>query len=121
MQGFDIKGIASAMALILAGMSNAQAHVYVLRSTPATGAVLAQAPQRFTLHFSGPVEARFNRYLLVAGPKSWPLTAQHRPTNAPVTASGPFPPLGPGQYVLRWSALSRDGHRQEGRIPFTVR
>lgn len=121
MQVCDIKGAVCALALALAGIGSAQAHVYLVRSTPAAGAMLTQAPQRFTLQFSGPVEAKFDRYLLVAGSKSWPLTARHSPADAPVTASGPLPPLGAGQYVLRWSALSRDGHRQEGRIPFTVR
>lgn len=101
----------------------ALAHTHLVRSEPAAQAALAAPPRRFALYFAQPIEGAFSRYLLIAGQdnRQWPLAADQPAVRHPVAVSGPLPELKPGRYVLRWSVVSLDGHRQEGRIPFTVR
>ncbi|MEK8090532.1 copper resistance CopC family protein [Thermithiobacillus plumbiphilus] len=107
------------LGLWLTGIQTAQAHTYLLASRPAAGSIHATAPQRFVLRFQTPVENRFSHYVLVHQGKATPLKPDHRNDHGSI--SGPLPNLSAGSYQLRWSVMARDGHRQEGSIPFQVR
>jgi methionine-rich copper-binding protein CopC len=93
------------------------AHTRLLTTQPADGAQLQQAPATVALEFSAPVEPGFSRIELHSG-SSWknlPLSQQGKRIEARL------PPLQPGTHQLRWSVISRDGHRQNGKLSFTVR
>ena len=111
------------LGIVLAGLtpSAASAHAIVLESSPAPGAVLAQAPAQITLRFNSKLERRFARLTLATG---------NQPP-APVTPAGedpatadrlviPVHSLAPGDYVLRYRVLAVDGHITEGALRFTV-
>lgn len=110
-----------AVALCILGTQLAHAHTYLLSSQPAAGDVYTVAPQRFVLHFQTPVESRFSHYVLVHQRNTTPLNPDHPTDSTRSSISGPLPFLKVGAYLLRWSVMARDGHRQEGSIPFEVR
>lgn len=77
--------------------------------------------RRFALSFSSPVELAFSRFILeskrLQNPLSLvPLTSKKIGAEFILLAPG----LDPGLYVLRWTILSADGHRQEGRQQIRV-
>jgi len=93
------------------------AHTRLLTTQPADGAQLQQAPATVALEFSAPVEPGFSRIELFNENawKSLPLSQQGKRIEARL------PPLRPGRHQLRWSVISRDGHRQNGKLAFTTR
>ena len=113
---------------LLAGLPTAaHAHARLLRSTPASNARLAAAPERAELWFNELLDAEFNGIEIFAASelKSKQRTnlVKGRPTvdakdRTHLTVE--LPPLAPGEYVIEWRVLSRDGHSAPGRFTFTV-
>lgn len=86
-------------------------------STPANGAVLAEAPRTLALTFTHPVMLQT---VAVTGPNEAPVRATfRRPTAAAATYAVALPELAPGQYRARWTA-SGHGHQMAGEVTFTV-
>ena len=118
--------------VFLAGPRAALAHARLVRSTPANQARLAAPPEQVELWFSELLEDGFNSVEVVQAAE---LTATPR-TNlardalargAPVVdrddrthMTVPVQELGPGDYVVEWRVLSRDGHSAAGRFTFRV-
>ncbi|CAN5672150.1 copper resistance CopC/CopD family protein [soil metagenome] len=98
------------------------AHVEIIRSEPADGAILAIAPNELQLEFSEPVVVRFSSVQL--------LDAQNQPvigtsiasvSNQTATLQVTVSPLKPGTYTVFWKTLSEaDGHFSQGFILFSV-
>ena len=101
----------------------AEAHANLLRSEPAIGAVLHEAPRRMQLWFSEEPEPRFSEVALFDA-------TRQRLTDAPaqVSPGEPLsllldlpPDLADGAYTVVWRVLSKvDGHVTAGSVPFTV-
>ena len=101
----------------------AAAHANLLRSEPAIGAVLHEAPRRMQLWFSEEPEPRFSEVALFDA-------TRQRLTDAPaqVAPGDPLsllldlpPDLADGAYTVVWRVLSKvDGHVTAGSVPFTV-
>ncbi len=99
----------------------AQGHAVIKQSVPANGAVVA-APREVTITFNEKLEKLFTSATLhhaggavVTTPK-----ATLDPANPSVLRLA-APALKPGRYVVKWTAVGRDGHRLAGKIDFTVR
>jgi methionine-rich copper-binding protein CopC len=95
----------------------ALAHNRLLDSRPMNGQVLAAAPTELILEFFAPPEPGFSNIEWRSG-SQWhplPVSIQHKKVKALL------PKLAAGQYSVRWSVMSRDGHRQNGILTFTVR
>jgi methionine-rich copper-binding protein CopC len=113
--------MAIAIGGYLAASSVAFAHARLERSVPANGAVLEHAPARVVLRFDSEVERRFSRFALrLPGGDRHALAGPAAPgtTRELVVTLGA---LGPGDHVLEWSVVSRDGHRVSGALRFTVK
>jgi len=95
----------------------AVAHTRLLDTQPANGAQLQQAPAIVALEFSAPVEPGFSRVELF-NENTW--TSLHLSQRGK-RIEARLPPLQPGMHQLRWSVISRDGHRQNGKLSFTIR
>lgn len=95
----------------------ALAHNRLLDSRPMNGQVLATAPTELVLKFFAPPEPGFSNIEWQSGGQWQPLpvSVQHNQLKAPL------PKLTAGQHSVRWSVMSRDGHRQNGILTFTVR
>src|SRR5215218_7496869 len=116
--------VALVIALITLGSPPpaAEAHAFLASSNPATGAILAVAPERVTLRFTEPLERSYSEASLFDR------------TGAPVEGAtfGPgadefsmdvVVPAGVanGTYSVLWRTLSTaDGHTAEGFVTFTV-
>ncbi len=104
-------------------ISVVEAHANLLRSEPAIGAVLHEAPRRMQLWFSEEPEPRFSEVALFDATRQ-----RLTDTPAQVTPGEPLsllldlpPDLADGAYTVVWRVLSKvDGHVTAGSVPFTV-
>jgi copper transport protein len=114
-----VRGLLVAAVLALATAGSASAHAVPLRAQPSSGARLAAAPGSVVVVFDSPVRA---------GPR----TAAIRNDGTDVLGGKPrvergdrlvIPlrhALSSGDYSVRWSIVSDDGHEEEGVIAFAV-
>jgi methionine-rich copper-binding protein CopC len=117
--------IAILAALIFTG--TALAHARLMRSQPAKDARLTTTPATVELWFNELLDHGFNGIEVFAAAEK---KSKHRTNltqgDALVDAadrthlSVSLQPLPPGQYVIEYRVLSRDGHTAPGRINFTV-
>ena len=98
----------------------ADAHAFLVTSSPAQGARLAQPPTQLTLDFTESLVSDATRVTIATA-------SGHRIPGSRAQAgsdgrrvSVPLPGLGTGVYVVDWSVLSEDGHRTEGEYAFAV-
>jgi len=111
-------GMAVAFLAFLLQAFPAVAHSPMSSSSPADGEVLAAAPRALEMKFRS--EARLVR-LTLTGVQSGEVTLseehlmveKHRHTVV-------LPAIAADKYVVRWRALSADGHLVKGSFSFTV-
>lgn len=115
--------LAHLVAFTLAfGPAPAAAHAKLVDSEPPAEGVAKGVPETVVLRFDGRVERRYGRFDLVdAAGNRTPLSRVER-EGAPETEVAVRLPrsLPPGSHRLEWSVVSRDGHRVEGVLAFTV-
>jgi copper transport protein len=102
----------------LASPAAAFAHATLLRTAPADGAVLAAAPRHVTIFFDDTIRAGKGNAAIANGSKRSVLAG-------PATAHGhnlvlPLRRLPDGDYSVRWSIVSDDGHPESGVLAFAV-
>ena len=113
-----ITGIAFAFLAFSLQAFPALAHSPMSSSSPADGEVLAAAPNALEMKFRG--RARLVR-LTLTGARSGQvklseehlMVEKHRHTVA-------LPAIAADKYMVRWRALSADGHLVKGSFSFTV-
>ena len=105
------------LLVVLASTSPAFAHAALIKTDPADGAVLAQAPAQFSLTFSEPVSPLVLTLVKPDGTPV-PLTA-FRLTDQTVEIDNPQI-LKSGTHVLSWRVISADGHPVGGSLLFSI-
>jgi methionine-rich copper-binding protein CopC len=105
---------------LVASSHNAFAHSFPDKTIPAPASVVAEAPSQLTMHFDNQFNPSSSkvRVLNESGDvmsSATEASADHR------TLSAELKPLAPGQYFVKWSALSQDGERTMGAFSFTVK
>jgi methionine-rich copper-binding protein CopC len=116
------------IAFLFALAPRAHAHARMVKSIPAKGAELSASPGQLDLWFNELLEDGFNTIDVfsaaeLAAPKHTNLTQgkvmvdPEDRTHLIVKLS----PLAPGDYVVDWRVLSRDGHSAPGRITFSIK
>jgi copper transport protein len=95
----------------------ALAHAALVTAMPADGAVMARAPEQFTLSFSEPVSPLVLRLISPDGAT----TTLERFTlrDRTLTIEAPTE-LAQGSHVLSWRVVSEDGHPVGGSVVFSV-
>ncbi|MDU0340947.1 copper resistance CopC/CopD family protein [Bosea rubneri] len=95
----------------------ALAHAALVTAMPADGAVMARAPEQFTLSFSEPVSPLVLRLISPDGAT----TTLERFTlrDRTLTIEAPTE-LAQGSHVLSWRVVSEDGHPIGGSVVFSV-
>src|SRR5260370_3169089 len=109
-----------ACALLVAAPINAEAHAFLVKSSPAAGQRVLASPQVLRLDFSEPV--------VLAGSRVSIQTSGGRVVNAGAiqrSADGTalsvlLPTLAEGTYQVTWEALSEDGHPSRGDFVFGI-
>lgn len=108
-----------ATLILIISSHQAFAHSEMAKSIPADGAIVQAAVTSLELDFSEPT-----RLTMVAIEQS-----ETGKTNAILedlpqmfvdNAKLPIEPLGVGDYVVRWTAVSKDGHVIKGEFAFTI-
>jgi methionine-rich copper-binding protein CopC len=106
---------------------DASAHARMIKSSPAKGAEVAKPPERLEIWYNELLENGFNtvevypaRELEAAKHSN---LVQEKPTVDPQDHTHlmlKMNPLPPGEYVVDWRVLSRDGHSAPGRFTFKI-
>ncbi|MES2019080.1 MAG: copper resistance CopC family protein [Pseudomonadota bacterium] len=101
--------------------TGAMAHAVVKQSVPAEGARLTAAPKEVTITFNEKVEKMFTSAVLkTAAGVAIDTAKATRDAANPAVLHLPLPALPAGAYVVTWTAVGQDGHRQSGHIGFSV-
>jgi len=113
---------------LLGSVSTSLAHARIVRSAPAREEQLTQAPKRIEMWFNELLDDGFNTVEIFRAAE---ITQSKRKSLAKAKpAVNPrdrthltleLEPLPPGEYVVEWRVLSRDGHSAPGRYGFRVR
>jgi len=115
------------LLLIIAAAPGAWAHARLVRSEPSKGATVT-APQQIDLWFNELLEDGFNT-VAVFPEAELSSAAKHSnlATGKPTVddkdrthLTVKLSALTPGEYVVEWRVLSRDGHSAPGRSTFRV-
>lgn len=97
----------------------ALAHAHLVSSSPAAGATVHGPDVAIDLKFNSRVAVKGSMItLVVPGGLTQPLALDSHSNEVNLDTHAH---LKPGSYILRWQALSTDGHITRGEIPFTVR
>lgn len=99
----------------------ASAHAELVRSDPSAHAVLSKPPAEIRLWFSEQIEAGASPATLIgADGKAVPGVRAAVAADDVQQMLVRLPELKSGHYLLRWRAISADGHPIQGSIPFQV-
>ena len=94
------------------------AHTPLKSSSPASKAVLKEAPKEIQLEFAAAVKL-LTLKLSDANKKSIDIGFSPSATESK-QFSHPLPSLADGNYIVEWNALGNDGHKLRGLISFTI-
>ncbi len=118
------KNFALALSLAICSLATtwAHAHAKVESAEPKADSELSQPPKEIRLHFSDTLEPAFTKIVLLDAknvaiklPKAVVDKADAK------TVSTPLPVLRAGQYLVRWSTMTRDSHKVKGEYRFRVK
>ena len=102
--------------------SAAHAHVKIDVAEPKANSELSVAPKAISLHFNETLEPAFSKIVLLDAKNATiklPKAVLDQ-ANAKILSTQ-LPVLRTGQYLVRWSTMSRDGHKVKGEYRFSVR
>jgi copper resistance protein C len=128
-QGFRrVGGLAVFVVFLALFVPNGWAHARLVRSIPADKAELPEAPKEIELWFNELLDSGFNKIEVVTATAVDAKTRKNLCKGEPkVDAKDrthiliPVEPLEPGEYIIEYRVLSRDGHSAPGRLAFKVR
>ena len=107
------------LAVVVLSGGPALAHTDLASSTPADGEVVADAPDRVTLVFGGPVEPVDGGVTLLDGVGE-PMDAVVEVSADGTLAAVPAVPLDAGVYGVSWAVRAGDAHPKRGTFTFEV-
>lgn len=110
-----------AVTVGLANAPTAAGHASFLEATPDAGQRVERSPDRLSLAFTEPVNARLTRVALVDQRSGETIASRRERTAGRYVTLRPLRSLGRGPYRVRWRAVSSvDGHVREGYFSFGV-
>jgi methionine-rich copper-binding protein CopC len=113
--------LAAAALAMLMPAGTALAHAFLDHSSPSAASALPAPPTHVDAHFDNPIDPAHSK-LHVLDQNGADVTA-----GPPAAGDGnrslsvPLKPLAPGQYFVKWTAVSADGDRTMGAFSFSVR
>lgn len=102
-------------------VTQADAHAFLVKSSPSVGSTVKPNTGELRLEFSEPIELAFSGVELanISG-VAVPLTSFGFGDSTHKVLVGKMSMLMPGSYVVKWHAVSTDTHRTEGSFTFRV-
>lgn len=120
----NTRKLIAAFAIAAAGIAApaVQAHAKIEASLPKADSELQAAPKEIRLKFNEALEAAFSKIELVdAKDVAIALPKIALDKSDPKVMFTPMPVLHPGQYKVRWSAMTHDGHKVKGQFVFRIK
>ncbi|WP_426175299.1 copper homeostasis periplasmic binding protein CopC [Massilia sp. TWR1-2-2] len=120
----NTRNIILALSLAIGGLTAnlAQAHVKIDTAEPKADSELSAAPKQIRLHFNETLEPAFSKITLFDAKSAAIKLPKTVIDKADIkTMSAQLPALRAGQYLVRWSTMSRDGHKVKGEYRFNVK
>ena len=114
------RGCARVVITLLVIATGAHAHAFLDRASPAVGSTLETPPAAITLEFTEDIEISFSTIEVVDADSGHSVAGGAPEHPRPRSLMMALPPLGAGTYEVRWSAMSIDTHRTEGRFKFHI-
>ncbi|HEY6460286.1 MAG TPA: copper resistance CopC family protein, partial [Polyangiaceae bacterium] len=111
--------VAALAVLALAAPADAFAHATLLQTSPQNGAVLDTAPRRVTITFDDSIRVAGGN-AAVANTTNTSVLAGAASAHGRTLVLPLEPNLANGDYSVRWSIVSEDGHHEEGVVAFAV-
>jgi copper transport protein len=98
-------------------------HAYLIETHPEEASEHTESPTKVTLHFLGFVEHVFSKVKVYnsAGSKVSKGTKLMDGEDGTVMGTKLNEDLAAGEYAVKWSVISKDGHKQNGRYKFTLK
>jgi methionine-rich copper-binding protein CopC len=108
-------------ACVLTG-TQAQAHAFLDHARPRVGSTVATSPPQVKIWFTEELEGAFSRIEVfdAKGAEVDRKDSKIDPANGAIMTVS-LPPLGPGEYQVKWSAVATDTHPTTGTFIFTVK
>ena len=103
---------------VLLTTAPALAHTTIIKSNIQPGAAMAEAPSVFEFSFGDEVGLAALELETLAGDSI--LIDFERPSAKDRDFSVPLPAIEPGDYVLKWRAIAKDGHVMRGEVAFSI-
>ncbi len=99
----------------------AAAHAFPVGASPRVGCTLDSPPAEVVIDFDSPIESLFTKLEVLdrAGHKE--TIGDPAVSHDQCQLSVRLGHLAPGEFTVRWSVVSRDGHRTEGSYNFTLK
>jgi methionine-rich copper-binding protein CopC len=98
-------------------------HAYLMNSEPAEDSILVESPEKATLNFLGTIEQAFSKIEVldsngnkVSGKTEFTKTDDGTSMHVKLKHK-----LEPGEYIVKWTGLGMDGHRQKGSYKFIIK
>ena len=115
-----MKTVGWCLALVVAFVATAAAHMAVQKTMPEADAVLSESPQHIQMWFTQSPDPAISRLTLEGAGGTVALGETEVRDDRSLVAMLPSK-LEAGAYTVRWRTAGDDGHTQRGEFAFTVR
>lgn len=97
-------------------------HAFPDHSNPKVGSTVSGSPSMVRIWFDGDIEPVFSTIMVhTMDGRMIDKRDGHVDTKDSTLLEVSVPPLSPGQYLVIWSVIARDGHHTMGQYTFTVK
>ncbi len=107
------------LAAVFFAAEQAEAHAIILSSSPAANSQVPEGPVDVLLQYNSRIDISHSRVSLV-DPAGKVSALKAAAGSTPGSLAAPGKVDAPGKWIIRWQALSLDGHITRGEIPFQV-
>jgi methionine-rich copper-binding protein CopC len=114
--------LALSLALLCVSKGVSWGHAFPDHSDPRVGSTVSDPPSAVRIWFDSDIEPVFSRVMVhtMDGRMVDKGDSRVDPKDSTLLEVS-VPPLPPGQYLVIWSVIARDGHRTTGQYTFTVK
>jgi methionine-rich copper-binding protein CopC len=101
----------------------AQGHAYPDHADPKVGSAVSASPTLIRIWFDSDLEPVFSSIMVHAVKDNAMVDKRdgHVDSSDPTLLEVSVPPLPPGEYVVYWNVVARDGHRTSGNYTFKIK
>jgi methionine-rich copper-binding protein CopC len=101
----------------------AQGHAYPDHADPKVGATISTPPKVVRIWFDSDLEPVFSSIMVHAAQGDVMVDKRdgHVDPSDPTLLEVTVPTLPPGEYIVYWSVVARDGHRTSGNYTFKIK